>query len=113
MGLVNVEYFKKVSLNNEAFSLEIIERFLVQSEQYQAELATAIAQDDFASIKSVMQQLKSQAQVFGASILVDKIRRIEKAHSDKIDKYKEHILETKQTFEELLGEVRGMRVMFA
>ena len=113
MGLINVEYFKKVSLNNAAFSLEIIERFLVQSEQYQTDLEASIGKDDFIGIKSVMQQLKSQAQVFGADPLVEKIKRIEKAHSDKIDKYREHIVDTKQTFENLVSEVDAMKSLFS
>jgi len=113
MGLVNVEYFKKVSLNNETFSLEIIERFLVQSEQYHADLETSIGNNDVSGVKSVMQQLKSQAQVFGAAELVEKIKRIEKAHSDKIEKYKAHIIDTKKTFENMVAEVDSMKPMFA
>ncbi|MGB0525196.1 MAG: Hpt domain-containing protein [Flammeovirgaceae bacterium] len=112
MGLINVEYFKKVSLNNSAFSLEIIERFLTQSEEYQNDLESAITSSDFAGVKTVMQQLKSQAQVFGANHLVDKIRRIEKAHSDRFDKYKEHILDTKSTFEDFIDEVNSMKQLF-
>lgn len=113
MGLINVDYFKKVSLNDSAFSLEIIERFLAQSEEYQADLESSIGKSDFVGVKSVMQQLKSQAKVFGANNLVDKIRRIEKAHSDRFDKYKEHILDTKATFEDLVTEVSTMKQHFA
>ena len=113
MGLINVAYFKKVSLNNDAFCLEIIERFLEQSEEYKADLESSINTSDFVGVKSVVQQLKSQAKVFGANSLVDQIRRIEKAHSDKFDKYHDHILETKASFESLVEEVKAMRDDFS
>ena len=109
MGLVNLDFFKKVSLNNSSFSQEIIERFLQQSEEYRVKLEHSIANSDFKGVKSVMQQLKSQAKVFGADELVAKIRRIEKAHSEKYEQYEAHIKDTKAEFESLVQEVADMK----
>ena len=109
MGLVNLDFFKKVSLNNDDFSNEIIDRFLTQSEEYRSQLDDSMQKDDFRGIKSVMQQLKSQAALFGANGLVEKIRKIERAHTEKYTQYQGHILDTKSEFEALVSEVSSMR----
>ncbi len=63
----------------------------------------------FKGVKSVMQQLKSQAQMFGADGLVAKIRKIERANSEKYEQHKDHVLETKSEFESLVQEVESMQ----
>jgi HPt (histidine-containing phosphotransfer) domain-containing protein len=109
MGLINLDIFRKVSLNNDSFSQEIINRFLQQSQEYSSQLDASINDNDFRGVKSVMQQLKSQAQMFGADDLVGKIRKIERANSEKYDQHKEHVLETKSEFESLVKEVESMQ----
>lgn len=109
MGLINLDIFRKISLNNDSFSQEIIDRFLQQSEEYSEKLEESINRNDFRGVKSVMQQLKSQAQMFGADDLVGKIRKIERANSEKYEQHRAHVMETKSEFENLVTEVQSMQ----
>lgn len=107
--LINIDHFKHVSLQDSAFAQEIIERFLIQAQLYKAQLDTGIKKQDFRVIKNAMQQLKSQAMVFGASRLVQLIKRIEMANLDRYEQFQPVVSDAYQLFINLLEEVKLMK----
>ena len=104
--LINIEHFRQVSLQNPTFAKEIIERFLLQSQIYRAQLDAGIKQHDFRAIKTVMQQLKSQAMVFGAARLVQLIKRIEMANLDRYEQFQPVVNDAYELFNNLVEEVK-------
>lgn len=112
MSLIDVEYFKQVSLHNSEFALEIIERFLQQAKSYQQALSEATTQQDFWGVKQIFQQLKAQATVFGATPLVKEIRRIEIASISRYSEHEESIKQAEALFNQLLKEIEEVKPQF-
>lgn len=103
-ALIDVTHFKTVSLGNPSFAREIIDRFLVQSQLYKAQLDTGMEQQDFRIIKNTMQQLKAQALVFGAVRLVQLIKRIEMANLDRFEQFMPVVADAYRLFTVLVEE---------
>jgi len=108
MAVIEYSQLLKVSLGDEAFAKEIVQRFLRDASVYKHVLDRGLRNKDFIEIKKVLQQLKSSAQVFGAVTLVENIRKVEMADLTKYDQYEGLVKSTYSLLQDLEKEAAGL-----
>jgi HPt (histidine-containing phosphotransfer) domain-containing protein len=106
--LIDFEFFKRVSLGDPNFAREIVEKFILDSKHYFAEIEVAISQQDFLRIKRVALQCKSSGQVFGVKPFLALIKKIEIADYKMFNESKDLVLSFKSMFEQFVEEAKAL-----
>ncbi len=108
--LIDVDFFKKVSLGDQAFAREIIDKFISDSKHYLAEIEVAMAQEDLLRIKRAALQCKSSGQVFGVKPFLALIKRIEVVDYKMFNEHRELVNDFKTMFEQFVQEAKNLKV---
>ena len=106
-GLVDRRYFLEVALGDREFAYTIIEKVMAQSQFFLADLSKAMEESDFWRIKQVLQQMKSQALIFGSKPLAQMISRLERANVNQYEQYQEQVVVALGRYREMLQELEG------
>ncbi len=107
--LIDVEFFKRVSLGNPNFAQEIVQKFLSDSKHYMAEIEVALHQQDFLRIKKVASQCKSSGQVFGVKPFLALIKKIEIADYKLFNESKDLVANFKIMLEQFVEEAKELK----